>query len=147
MRPIWRWSTAAKMLSTRYAGDPTVFTNGPGRTKILITADRDWRDYLDVIVDRSPTSAEWPASMRLPCCTRVIRRRWREAIAEQLSTIPPLPNTDERAILPTKPIDGRGPSPAISRPRPWAPYRCSAPIRWWPTSATAAPRCARRCSC
>ncbi len=35
----------------KYAGDATVFVNGPGRTKILITADHDWRDYLDIIVD------------------------------------------------------------------------------------------------
>jgi acyl-CoA reductase-like NAD-dependent aldehyde dehydrogenase len=35
----------------KYAGDPTVFVNGPGRAKILITADHDWRDYLDVIID------------------------------------------------------------------------------------------------
>jgi len=35
----------------KYAGDPTVFVNGPGRAKILITADHDWRDYVDVITD------------------------------------------------------------------------------------------------
>jgi acyl-CoA reductase-like NAD-dependent aldehyde dehydrogenase len=35
----------------KYAGDATVFVNGPGRAKILITADHDWRDYLDTIVD------------------------------------------------------------------------------------------------
>ena len=34
-----------------YAADPTVMVNGPGRAKILITADQDWRDYLDLIVD------------------------------------------------------------------------------------------------
>jgi acyl-CoA reductase-like NAD-dependent aldehyde dehydrogenase len=34
----------------KYAADPTVFINGPGRSKILITAERDWREYLDVIV-------------------------------------------------------------------------------------------------
>ena len=45
----------------KYVDDPTVFVNGPGRTKILITADRDWRDYLDVIVDPSPTSTGWHA--------------------------------------------------------------------------------------
>ena len=28
-----------------------MFANGPGRAKILITADQDWRDYLDIIVD------------------------------------------------------------------------------------------------
>ncbi len=35
----------------KYAGDPTVLVNGPGRAKILITADHDWRDYIDVITD------------------------------------------------------------------------------------------------
>lgn len=35
----------------KYAGDATVFVNGPGRAKILITAGHDWRDYLDVITD------------------------------------------------------------------------------------------------
>src|SRR5258705_12012842 len=34
----------------KYAHDPTVFPNGPGRSKILITAEQDWRDYLNVIV-------------------------------------------------------------------------------------------------
>jgi len=35
----------------RYSGDPTVFVNGPGRAKILITAEHDWRDHIDVITD------------------------------------------------------------------------------------------------
>ena len=35
----------------KYANDPAVFVNGPGRAKILITAEHDWRDYLDVITD------------------------------------------------------------------------------------------------
>lgn len=35
----------------KYAGDATVFVNGPGRAKLLITAEHDWRDYLDVITD------------------------------------------------------------------------------------------------
>jgi len=35
----------------RYSSDPTVFVNGPGRAKILITAEHDWRDHIDVITD------------------------------------------------------------------------------------------------
>ena len=31
----------------KYAADPTVWVNGPGRAKILITAEQDWRDHLD----------------------------------------------------------------------------------------------------
>jgi acyl-CoA reductase-like NAD-dependent aldehyde dehydrogenase len=56
----------------RYAQDPNVLTNGPGRTKILITADCDWREYLETIVDSivnlggmaswyTPTNTERPA--------------------------------------------------------------------------------------
>src|SRR4051794_23415139 len=34
----------------KYASDPGVLPQGPGRSKILITADTDWRDHLDTIV-------------------------------------------------------------------------------------------------
>jgi acyl-CoA reductase-like NAD-dependent aldehyde dehydrogenase len=89
----------------KYADDPTVFRNGPGRTKILITADKDWRDYLDVIVD----SIANMGGIRCVNTTAVLYEGdpapLAEAIAEWLSTIPVLPNSDERAILPTQPID------------------------------------------
>jgi acyl-CoA reductase-like NAD-dependent aldehyde dehydrogenase len=38
-------------VAARYAADPAVLVNGPGRTKILVTAEHDWRDYLDELVD------------------------------------------------------------------------------------------------
>ena len=89
----------------KYASDPTVFTNGPGRTKILITADRDWRDYLDVIVDSICNLG----GMACVNATAVLYEGdpapLAYAIAEQISTIPSLPNTDERAILPTMPVE------------------------------------------
>lgn len=88
-----------------YAADPTVFTNGPGRCKILITADRDWRDYLDVIVD----SISGLGGTACVNATAVLYEGdptpLAHAIAERLSAITPLPNSDERAILPTQPID------------------------------------------
>jgi acyl-CoA reductase-like NAD-dependent aldehyde dehydrogenase len=89
----------------KYASDPTVFTNGPGRTKILITADRDWRDYLDVIVDSICNLG----GMACVNATAVLYEGdpapLAHAIAERLSTIPSLPNNDERAILPTMPVE------------------------------------------
>src|ERR1700730_1477054 len=89
----------------KYVSDPTVFTNGPGRTKILITADRDWRDYLDVIVDSICNLG----GMACVNATAVLYEGdpapLAHAIAEQMSTIPSLPNTDERAILPTMPVE------------------------------------------
>jgi acyl-CoA reductase-like NAD-dependent aldehyde dehydrogenase len=89
----------------RYAQDPRVLTNGPGRTKILITAECDWRDYLDVIVD----SIANLGGMACVNATAVLYEGdaapLAHAIAERLSTIAPLPNTDERAVLPTTSID------------------------------------------
>src|SRR5271155_3474494 len=89
----------------KYANDPTVFPNGPGRSKILITAEQDWRDYLDVIVD----SISNQGGMACVNTTAVLYEGdpapLAQAIAERLSTIQPLPNADERAVLPTQPID------------------------------------------
>jgi acyl-CoA reductase-like NAD-dependent aldehyde dehydrogenase len=88
----------------KYANDPTVFVNGPGRAKILITADRDWRDYINVIVD----SIAHLGGMACVNTTAVLYEgdaaELAHAIAEQLSTIVPLPVTDERAVLPTQPL-------------------------------------------
>jgi acyl-CoA reductase-like NAD-dependent aldehyde dehydrogenase len=89
----------------RYAQDPTVLTNGPGRTKIVITAECDWRDYLDVVVD----SVANLGGMACVNATAVLYEGdvapLAHAIAERLSTITPLPNTDERAVLPTTSIE------------------------------------------
>jgi acyl-CoA reductase-like NAD-dependent aldehyde dehydrogenase len=89
----------------KYANDPTVVVNGPGRTKILITADRDWRDYLDMIVD----SIADLGGMACVNTTAVLCEGdpvpLAQAIAERLATIEPLPSEDERAILPTQPVE------------------------------------------
>jgi len=88
-----------------YANDPTVLVNGPGRAKILITADQDWRDYLDVITD-SITNMGGIACVNT---TAVLYEGdptpLADAIGERLSAIPVLPTEDERAILPTQNID------------------------------------------
>jgi acyl-CoA reductase-like NAD-dependent aldehyde dehydrogenase len=89
----------------KYADDPTVFVNGPGRAKILITADHDWRDYLDVITDSI-------ANLGGVACVNATAVLYEgdpaplaEAIAERLSSIAVLPTDDERATLPTQNID------------------------------------------
>jgi len=89
----------------KYAIDPTVVVNGPGRAKILITADRDWRDHIDLIVD----SIANLGGMACVNTTAVLYEGdpgpLAEAIAARLATIAPLPIEDERAMLPTQPID------------------------------------------
>lgn len=87
----------------KYAADPSVIVNGPGRTKILITADRDWHDHVDVIVD----SIAGLGGMACVNATAVLCERdpapLARAIARRLAAIEPLPTDDERAILPTQP--------------------------------------------
>jgi hypothetical protein len=89
----------------KYVADPTVFTNGPGRTKILITAEQDWRDYLDIIV----ASISDLGGMACVNATAVLYEGdpapLAHAVADRLSAITPLPNSDERAILPTQPME------------------------------------------
>jgi len=92
-------------VAERYEGDPSVSVNGPGRCKILITADRDWRDHLDVVVD----SIAGLAGMACVNATAVLYEGdatpLAHAIAERLASMTPLPHTDPRAELPTMPIE------------------------------------------
>jgi acyl-CoA reductase-like NAD-dependent aldehyde dehydrogenase len=89
----------------KYGRDPTVFVNGPGRTKILLTAEQDWRDHLDVIVD----SIARLGGMACVNTTAVLiegdAAPLASAIAERLHAIEALPPDDERAILPTQAIE------------------------------------------
>jgi acyl-CoA reductase-like NAD-dependent aldehyde dehydrogenase len=85
----------------RYADNPKVLVNGPGRTKIVITAEQDWREHLDVIVD----SIAGLGGMACVNATAVLYEGdaapLADAIAERLSELKPLPNVDEKATLPT----------------------------------------------
>jgi acyl-CoA reductase-like NAD-dependent aldehyde dehydrogenase len=89
----------------KYAHDPAVVVNGPGRAKILITADRDWRDCIDVIVD----SIADLGGMACVNTTAVLYEGdpvpLAQAIAERLAAIEPLPTENERAILPTQSVN------------------------------------------
>ena len=88
----------------RYAADPTVLTNGPGRTKILVTAEQNWRDHLDVIVD----SVAALGGMACVNATAVLVEgdpgHLAAALAERLAVMPALPNTSDGAVLPTVPL-------------------------------------------
>ena len=79
----------------RYLNNPHVLTNGPGRTKILITAEQDWRSFLDTIVD----SVAGLAGMACVNATAVLYEgdpgELAQALAERLAEIPveALPST------------------------------------------------------
>lgn len=89
---------------SRYSADPTVLTQGPGRSKILLTADVDWRDHLDTIVDsvshHGGTGCVNATTVHVegdptPLC---------EALAERLGALPVLQPEDDKAVLPVQPL-------------------------------------------
>lgn len=88
----------------RYAAQPKVFPQGPGRTKVLVTADVDWREHLDVIVD----SVAGGGGMGCVNATAVLIEGdptpLAEAIAERLHLLPSLPPEDDKAVLPVQPL-------------------------------------------
>ncbi|WP_329302363.1 aldehyde dehydrogenase family protein [Streptomyces sp. NBC_00659] len=87
----------------RYGADPTVLTQGPGRSKILLTGDVDWRDHLDIIVDSVAhhggtgcvnATAVYVEGDPAPLC---------EALAERLGALPAVAPDDDKAVLPVQP--------------------------------------------
>ncbi|MFF3642587.1 aldehyde dehydrogenase family protein [Streptomyces sp. NPDC002564] len=90
----------------KYGADPTVLLQGPGRSKILLTADVDWREHLDTLVDsvagRGGTGCVNTTGVLVegdptPLC---------EALAERLSALPSLPPDHPEAVLPVQPAAG-----------------------------------------
>lgn len=83
----------------KYAINPTVLPNGPGRSKILITADSDWHEYLDMIVASISHEGGTACVNTTAVFVEGDPTPVAEAIAERLATIPSLPPEDERAVL------------------------------------------------
>lgn len=87
----------------RYQDDPTVLLQGPGRSKILITADADWRAHLDTIVDSVSghggtgcvnTTTVLIEGDPAPLCA---------ALAERLGRLRGMPPEHDEAVLPVQP--------------------------------------------
>ncbi len=89
----------------RYAGAPAVFANGPGRSKVLLTAEQPWSEAVDTVVD----SVAGLGGMACVNASAVLCEGdpapFTRAVAERLAAIPALPHTDECAALPTAPVD------------------------------------------
>ncbi|MCF6524116.1 aldehyde dehydrogenase family protein [Streptomyces sp. JJ36] len=87
----------------RYAGDARVLAQGPGRSKVLLTADTDWRDHLDVLVD----SVAHHGGVKCVNTTAVFVEGdpapVAEALAERLARLPSLPPEHPDAVLPAQP--------------------------------------------
>jgi acyl-CoA reductase-like NAD-dependent aldehyde dehydrogenase len=87
----------------KYGAHPTVLPQGPGRSKILLTADVDWRQHLEVIVDSITAQAGRACVNATAVFVEGDPTPVAEAVAERLAAIPSLPPEDERAVLPVVP--------------------------------------------
>jgi hypothetical protein len=90
----------------KYAADPGILLQGPGRSKVLVTAGMDWREHLDTIVG----SISYHGGTGCVNATAVFTQRdpagLAMAIAERLAELPSLPPEDEKAALPVLPAAG-----------------------------------------
>jgi acyl-CoA reductase-like NAD-dependent aldehyde dehydrogenase len=88
----------------KYATQSKMLPQGPGRSKILLTADVDWREHLDVIV----ASISQEGGRACVNATAVLvegdAAPVAQALAERLAAIPSLPPEDEHAVLPVLPV-------------------------------------------
>ncbi|WP_328956021.1 aldehyde dehydrogenase family protein [Kitasatospora purpeofusca] len=87
----------------KYAGS-TVLPQGPGRSKILVTRDTDWREHLDTIVDSIAHQGGVACINATAVLVEGDPAPLARAITERLAGIPSLPPEDEKAVLSVQPV-------------------------------------------
>jgi acyl-CoA reductase-like NAD-dependent aldehyde dehydrogenase len=87
----------------KYSCDRSVLTNGPGRSKILLTADCDWRAHLDMLADSVSHGGGTGCVSTTAIYVEGEPEPLARALAERLSAIPSLPPEEDAALLPVHP--------------------------------------------
>ncbi|MEV7194566.1 aldehyde dehydrogenase family protein [Streptomyces sp. NPDC093510] len=90
---------------SKYAGDRRVLPQGPGRSKMLITAETEWEPILDTIVQSISGGGGVGCVNATGILVEGDPSPVAAAIAERLAALPSLPATDERAVLPVMPVE------------------------------------------
>ncbi|MFE2933476.1 aldehyde dehydrogenase family protein [Streptomyces sp. NPDC059278] len=88
----------------RYSGNPAVRIQGPGRSKILVTADTDWREHLDTLVDSVAGHGGTGCINTTAVFVEGDPSALATALAERLAALPSLPLHDDKAVLPVQPL-------------------------------------------
>jgi acyl-CoA reductase-like NAD-dependent aldehyde dehydrogenase len=84
----------------KYSGGGSVLPQGPGRSKILLTADVDWRDHLETIVESVVHHGGAGCVNATAVFVEDDPTSLAEAVAERLSGLPSLPPDVDQAVLP-----------------------------------------------
>ncbi|MBC2666683.1 aldehyde dehydrogenase family protein [Novosphingobium flavum] len=91
----------------KYSGT-RLLPQGPGRSKILIAGEHDWRDYVDLVVEsasRGGGTGCTNVTTILVEGDRSVAADFARAVADKLALIPSLRPEDECAVLPVQPIE------------------------------------------
>lgn len=86
----------------KYADDPAVLQQQPGRSKILLTEDADWHDHLDVIVSSVAGHAGGGCVNATAVLVEGDPTPVAEAVAQRLAALPSLPPESPDAVLPVQ---------------------------------------------
>ncbi|MEV6558957.1 aldehyde dehydrogenase family protein [Nocardia sp. NPDC051756] len=84
----------------KYAGNPAILPQGPGRSKILLTEDADWTSALDTIVESISGGGGVGCVNATAILVEGDPTPIAAAVADRLAALPSLPAHDEQAILP-----------------------------------------------
>jgi acyl-CoA reductase-like NAD-dependent aldehyde dehydrogenase len=87
----------------KYAAQPHVLAQGPGRSKILITREEDWHDHLDLLVDSVSRGGGTGCTNATAIFVEGDPRPVADAIAQRLAALRTRPPRAEDAILPVHP--------------------------------------------
>lgn len=89
---------------SRYSGTG-VLTQGPGRSKVLLTADADRTSFVDTVVESVASQAGTGCINATAVFVEGDPAPIAEEIAARLAELPVLPPEDERAALPVRPVE------------------------------------------
>jgi acyl-CoA reductase-like NAD-dependent aldehyde dehydrogenase len=92
----------SEQVVNKYGKDSTVLSQGPGRSKILLTED-DWQPHLGTVVDSVSALGGMACVNTTAVFVEGDPTPVAEALAERLSAIPSLPPDDDKAVLPVQP--------------------------------------------
>lgn len=90
----------------KYGADDSVLPQGPGRSKVLVTSDVDWRDHLDTMVDSIAHHGGVACLNATGILVEGDPAPVAQAVAERLAELPSLPPEDDRAVLPVQDVEG-----------------------------------------
>ncbi|MGW9045362.1 aldehyde dehydrogenase family protein [Streptomyces lydicus] len=88
----------------RYGADTSVFLQGPGRSKILLAEDADWRGHLDVIEESLTSGGGLGCVNATALLVEGDPRPVAEALAARLARLPARRPEDPDAVLPVAPL-------------------------------------------